>query len=83
MIFKAVAGMVFDRKLSHALPVAYQLQGSSSMNWRLLSLIEPLSLRIEVLTAVALAIQVGYLILQPLSLEQLYYRMSGSSALLF
>ncbi|KAG1783639.1 major facilitator superfamily domain-containing protein [Suillus placidus] len=34
--------------------------GSSSINWRLLSLIEPLSLRNEVLGAVALAIQVGF-----------------------
>lgn len=59
-IFKAVAGMVFDRRLSHALPIGYQIQGSSSINWRLLSLIEPLSLRNEVLGAVALAIQVGF-----------------------
>jgi hypothetical protein len=58
-IFKAVAGMVFDRRLSHALPIGYQIQGSS-INWRLLSLIEPLSLRTEVLSAVALAIQVSF-----------------------
>lgn len=52
--------MVFDRRLSHALPIGYQIQGSSSINWRLLSLIEPLSLRNEVLGAVALAIQVSF-----------------------
>ncbi|KAG0703136.1 major facilitator superfamily domain-containing protein [Suillus ampliporus] len=56
----AVAGMVFDGQLSHALPIGYQIEGSSSINWRLLSLIEPLSLRNEVLSAVALAIQVGF-----------------------
>jgi hypothetical protein len=62
----AVAGMVFDRRLSHALPIGYQIQGSSSINWRLLSLIEPLSLRNEVLDAVALAIQSIWIVSAPL-----------------
>jgi hypothetical protein len=62
----AVAGMVFDRRLSHALPIGYQIQGSSSINWRLLSLIEPLSLRDEVLGAVALAIQSIWIVSAPL-----------------
>lgn len=62
----AVAGMVFDRRLSHALPIGYQIQGSSSINWRLLSLIEPLSLRYEVLGAVALAIQSIWIVCTPL-----------------
>ncbi|KAG2156490.1 major facilitator superfamily domain-containing protein [Suillus bovinus] len=62
----AVAGMVFDRRLSHALPVGYQIQGSSSINWRLLSLIEPLSLRNEVLGAVTLAIQNIWIVSAPL-----------------
>ncbi|KAG1885617.1 major facilitator superfamily domain-containing protein [Suillus subluteus] len=62
----AVAGMVFDRQLSHALPIGYQIQGSSSINWRLLSLIEPLSLRNEVLGAVALAIQSIWIVSAPL-----------------
>lgn len=79
-IFKAVAGIVFDKQLSHALPIGYQIQGSSSINWRLLSLIEPLSLRIEVLSAVAVAIQVGFYVLQPLSLQLFYHRLSGSFA---
>ncbi|OAX44881.1 MFS general substrate transporter [Rhizopogon vinicolor AM-OR11-026] len=61
----AVAGMVFDRQLSHALPIGYQIQGSS-INWRLLSLIEPLSLRTEVLSAVALAIQTVWIVSAPL-----------------
>jgi hypothetical protein len=61
--------MVFDKQLSHALPVGYQIQGSSSINWRSLSLIEPLSLRVEVLSAVALAVQVSFQVMQPLSLE--------------
>lgn len=62
----AVAGMVFDRRLSRALPISYQIQASSSINWRLLSLIEPLSLRKEVLDAVALAIQNIWIISVPL-----------------
>lgn len=62
----AVAGMVFDRQLSHALPIGYQIPGSSSINWRLLSLIEPLSLRYEVLGAVALAIQSIWIVSAPL-----------------
>ncbi|KAG2077021.1 MFS general substrate transporter, partial [Suillus decipiens] len=62
----AVSGMVFDGRLSHALPIGYQIQGSSSINWRLLSLIEPLSLRNEVLGAVALAIQSIWIVSAPL-----------------
>lgn len=62
----AVSGMVFDGRLSHALPIGYQIQGSSSINWRLLSLIEPLSLRNEVLGAVALAIQSVWIVSAPL-----------------
>lgn len=62
----AVAGMVFDGQLSHALPIGYQIEGSSSINWRLLSLIEPLSLRNEVLSAVALAIQSVWIVSAPL-----------------
>ncbi|KAJ8596466.1 amino acid permease ScVBA-like protein [Rhizopogon salebrosus TDB-379] len=62
----AVAGMVFDKQLSHALPVGYQIQGSSSINWRSLSLIEPLSLRVEVLSAVALAVRAVWIVSAPL-----------------
>lgn len=62
----AVAGIVFDKQLSHALPIGYQIQGSSSINWRLLSLIEPLSLRNEVLSAVALAIKSIWIVSAPL-----------------
>lgn len=56
---KAVSGLIFDGMLSHYMPSDYQIQGSSSsINWTSLSLIEPLSLRWGVLSAVSKAIQV-------------------------
>lgn len=55
---KAVAGLIFDGMLSHYMPPDYQVYGSiSSINWTSLSLIEPLSLRWGVLSAVSKAIQ--------------------------
>lgn len=58
---KAVAGLIFDGVLSHYKPSDYHIQGpSSSIDWRTLSLIEPLPLRWEVLRVISKAIQVCF-----------------------
>ncbi|KIJ68672.1 hypothetical protein HYDPIDRAFT_82506 [Hydnomerulius pinastri MD-312] len=63
----AVAGLVFDGKLSGNMPAGYQIQGSSSsIDWRSLSSIEPLSLRMDVLSAVSNAIQTIWIVCTPL-----------------
>ncbi|KAN0100844.1 Drug:H+ antiporter-2 family protein [Tylopilus felleus] len=59
----AVAGLIFDGTLSHYMPADYQIRGSSpSINWRLLSSIEPRSLRWGVLSAVSKAIQLSFFV---------------------
>ncbi|KAF8845336.1 MFS general substrate transporter [Paxillus ammoniavirescens] len=63
----AVAGLVFDGRLSHDMPSNYQIQGSSSsINWTSLGSIEPVSLRWEVLSAVSTAIKTIWIVCTPL-----------------
>ncbi|KIK95627.1 hypothetical protein PAXRUDRAFT_140266 [Paxillus rubicundulus Ve08.2h10] len=63
----AVAGLVFDGRLSRDMPLDYQIQGSSSsINWTSLGSIEPESLRWEVLSAVSTAIKTIWIVCTPL-----------------
>ncbi|KAF9229583.1 MFS general substrate transporter [Gyrodon lividus] len=63
----AVAGLVFDGRLSADMPSDYQIQGSSSsINWTSLGSIEPVSLRWEVLSAVSMAIKTIWIVCTPL-----------------
>ncbi|KAH7918405.1 MFS general substrate transporter [Leucogyrophana mollusca] len=62
----AVAGMTFNGLLAHNLPSGYQIQGSaSSINWKSLSSIQPLSLRWEVLGAISVAIKTIWIVCTP------------------
>ncbi|KAI9572725.1 major facilitator superfamily domain-containing protein [Boletus coccyginus] len=62
----AVAGLTFDGVLTRNMPLGYQIQGSSSIDWTSLSLIEPLSLKWGVLHAVSKAIQTIWIVCTPL-----------------
>ncbi|KAH7915108.1 major facilitator superfamily domain-containing protein [Hygrophoropsis aurantiaca] len=62
----SVAGMTFDGQLSRNLPSGYQIQSSaSSINWKSLSSIQPLSLRWEVLSAISVAIRTIWIVCTP------------------
>ncbi|KAH7883836.1 MFS general substrate transporter [Phlebopus sp. FC_14] len=63
----AVAGLIFDGRLSHSMPLGYQIDSTStSIDWTSLSSIEPLSLREEVLGAVSAAIKMIWIVCTPL-----------------
>ncbi|KIJ21518.1 Drug:H+ antiporter-2 family protein [Paxillus involutus ATCC 200175] len=63
----AIAGLVFDGRLSRDMPSDYQIQGSSSsIDWTSLGSIEPVSLRWEVLSAVSAAIKTIWIVCTPL-----------------
>jgi hypothetical protein len=57
-LLQAVAGAIFYARLSQWLPLEYPVQGSSSIDLKLLSSIQPLKLKLEVLHVIASSIQV-------------------------
>ncbi|KAI6031973.1 amino acid permease ScVBA-like protein [Pisolithus microcarpus] len=61
----AVAGLVYNETFMRGMPAAYQIQ-PSSIDWTTLHLIEPTSLRLEVLHAVAVAIKMIWVVCTPL-----------------
>ncbi|KAI6159605.1 amino acid permease ScVBA-like protein [Pisolithus thermaeus] len=62
----AVAGLVYNETFMRGMPAAYRIQPSSSIDWTTLHLIEPTSLRLEVLHAVAVAIKMIWVVCAPL-----------------
>ncbi|KAL4068288.1 major facilitator superfamily domain-containing protein [Scleroderma yunnanense] len=63
----AVAGLVYDGTLTRVMPTGYRIQDrSSSIDWTSLHFIEPLSLRLQVLHAVAVSIKMIWVVCVPL-----------------